>query len=318
MENRAYALITGVFLIGVIAAIIVAAQWLGGDRRERVSYRVVATQPVSGLNAQAQVRYRGIAVGRVTTIALDAKDRRRILIGIEVDTEVPVTRGTFAQLGMEGITGIAYVHLLDEGKDDSPPLKAADGVAEIAARPSFMDSLSDNAEGVARDARELIGNLNKLLAPENRERITKTVASLERVAANLEATSAKLPGAIERADARLNAWLSEDSRKAAHQSLERLNQTAATLPELAREAQRLAQDARTLVGQIGKLSAETQGAAVSLREGTLPRVNSLADSVDRGAQRIGRLAYELERNPDSLLWGRAPLRPGPGEPGFQP
>ena len=50
MENRAYALLTGVFLIGIVAAIIVWAQWLGGDRHERVPYRVVATQPVSGLN----------------------------------------------------------------------------------------------------------------------------------------------------------------------------------------------------------------------------------------------------------------------------
>jgi phospholipid/cholesterol/gamma-HCH transport system substrate-binding protein len=318
MENRAYALITGAFLIGIIAAILVAAQWLGGDQRERVPYRVIATQPVSGLNVQAQVRYRGIGVGRVTTIALDPKDRRRILVGIEVDREIPVTRGTYAQLGMEGITGIAYVHLLDDGKDDSPPVKAADGVAEIAARPSFMDSLSDNAEGVARDARELIANLNKLLAPENRERITKTVASLERVAANLDATSQKLPGAVERLDARVNAWLAEDNRKLARQSLEHLNETAAALPELAREAQRVAQDTRALVGQIGTLSAESQGTALSVREETLPRVNSLADSVQRGAQRIGRLAYELERKPDSVLWGRGPARPGPGEPGFKP
>ena len=85
MENRAYALMTGLFLIGIVAAIVVAAQWLGGDQTVRVPYRVVATQPVTGLNPQAQVRYRGIGVGRVTAINLDPKDARRILIDTEVD-----------------------------------------------------------------------------------------------------------------------------------------------------------------------------------------------------------------------------------------
>jgi len=302
MENRAYALLTGVFLIGIVAAIIVWAQWLGGDRHERVPYRVVATQPVSGLNPQASVRYRGINVGRVTSLALDPRDRRRILVDLEVDKEIPITRGTYAQLGMEGITGVAYVHLLDEGKDDKPLQEQE----LITMRPSFMDTISDSAEDLARDSRVLVASLNKLLDEENRSHIKKTLASLERISQNLDATSE-----------RVARWVYDDNRKLVRQSLERLNETAATLPELAREAQRLAQDTRVLVGQVGKLSADAQGATASLREGTLPQVNSLAESVERGAQRIGRLATELNAKPDSLLWGRAAPLPGPGEPGFK-
>jgi phospholipid/cholesterol/gamma-HCH transport system substrate-binding protein len=302
MENRAYALLTGVFLIGIVAAIIVWAQWLGGDRHERVPYRVVATQPVSGLNPQASVRYRGINVGRVTSLALDPKDRRRILVDIEVDKEIPITRGTYAQLGMEGITGVAYVHLLDEGKDDKPLQEQE----LITMRPSFMDTISDSAEDLARDSRVLVASLNKLLDEENRSHIKKTLASLERISQNLDATSE-----------RVARWVDDDNRKLVRQSLERLNETAATLPELAREAQRLAQDTRVLVGQVGKLSADAQGATASLREGTLPQVNSLAESVERGAQRVGRLATELNAKPDSLIWGRAAPLPGPGEPGFK-
>jgi phospholipid/cholesterol/gamma-HCH transport system substrate-binding protein len=306
MENRAYALLTGIFLIGIVAATIVWAQWLGGDRHERLPYRVAATQPVSGLNPQASVRYRGINVGRVTAIGLDPKDRRRILVDIEVDKEIPITRGTYAQLGMEGITGVAYVHLLDDGKDDTPLADIPDAAAEITMRPSFMDSMSDSAEGLARDSRVLVANLNKLLDEENRAHIKKTLASLERVSQNLDAASE-----------RVARWVDDDNRKLVRQSLERLNETAATMPELAREAQRLAQDTRALVAQVGKLSADAQGATASLRDGTLPQMNSLAESVERGAQRVGRLATELNTKPDSLIWGRAAPLPGPGEPGFK-
>lgn len=318
MESRAFALITGAFVLGLVACLIAWAQWLAKEPLARTRYRVVSTIPVAGLNPEAQVRYRGMGVGRVNTIGLDPKDKRRILIGIEVDDAIPVTRGTYAQLGMEGITGIAYVHLLDDGKDMSPAPAAADGIAELTLRPSFMDTLSDGAEGTVREARELIAALHALLNEDNRKRIGSTLASLEKVAANLEATSQRLPGVVDRTDARLAAWLGEDNRRLARESLERMNEAMASLPALAKEAKQLAQDARGLVAQLGRLSAEAQAGAGAVREDTLPRVNALADTVERGAQRVGRLASELDRQPESLLWGRKPSRPGPGEPGFAP
>lgn len=318
MESRAFALITGAFVLGLLACLIAWAQWLAKEPLARTKYRVVSAIPVAGLNPEAQVRYRGMGVGRVNTIGLDPKDKRRILIGIEVDDAIPVTRGTYAQLGMEGITGIAYVHLLDDGRDQQPAAAAADGVAELALRPSFMDTISDGAEGTVREARELIAALHALLNEDNRKRIGTTLASLEKVAVNLEATSQRLPGVIDRTDARLGVWLGEDNRKLARDSLEKMKEAMASLPELTKEAKQLAQDARGLVAQIGKLSTEAQAGAGAVREDTLPRVNALADTVERGAQRVGRLAAELDRQPDSLLWGRKPSRPGPGEPGFAP
>lgn len=318
MESRAFALITGAFVLGLLACLVAWAQWLAKEPLARTKYRVVSTIPVAGLNPEAQVRYRGMGVGRVNTIGLDPQDKRRILIGIEVDDAIPVTRGTYAQLGMEGITGIAYVHLLDEGRDPQPAAAAADGVAELMLRPSFMDTISDGAEGTVREARELIAALHALLNEDNRKRIGSTLASLEKVAANLEATSQRLPGVIDRTDARLGAWLGEDNRRLARDSLEKMNDALASLPELTKEAKQLAQDARGLVAQIGRLSAEAQAGAGTVREDTLPRVNALADTVERGAQRVGRLAAELDRQPESLLWGRKPSRPGPGEPGFAP
>jgi len=202
------------------------------------------------------------------------------------------------------------VHLLDDGNDAAKLPKGA----EIPAKPSFMDTLSDSAEGISKDARELIVNLNKLVTPENREKFSRTLSSLEKLSANLTEVSEKLKPTVDRA----NAMLSDDNRKVVRESLDNLNQTSKTLPDIAREARELAVDTRKLIGQIGTLSGEAQGTAVSMRESTLPQVGSLAESMERSAVRFGRLAYELERAPDSVLWGKKPARPGPGEPGFQP
>jgi phospholipid/cholesterol/gamma-HCH transport system substrate-binding protein len=309
---------TGLFVLGLGACILVWAHWLAKDPLTRKPYRVVSTIPVSGLKQEAAVRYRGMEVGRVTAIGLDKKDKRRILIGVEVNEEIDVTRGTYAQLGMEGITGIAYVHLLDDGKDMTPLAAGPDGVPEVMLRPSFFDTLSDGAEGTVREVRELIASLHDLLDETNRKRIGATLASLEKISSQLEATTQRLPGFIDRNDARLATLLGEANQKQAREALENLNRTMAAMPELLKEADNLVRDARGLAAQVGKLSAEAQSGASSIREDTLPRVNSLAETVERSAQRVSRVAAELDRRPESLIWGRQPARPGPGEPGFAP
>jgi phospholipid/cholesterol/gamma-HCH transport system substrate-binding protein len=318
MESRAYALITGLFVLGLAGGLVFWAHWLAKEPIARTTYRVVATIPVSGLRPEAQVRYRGMPAGRVAAIALDRGDSRRILITIEVDEDIPVTRGTWAQLGMEGITGIAYVHLLDDGADPSPPARGADGIAELALRPSLVDTLADGAESAMREVRELVAALKALADEDNRRRVGTTLASLEKTARNLERSAARLPGAIERTDARIQAWLSEENRGLARETLGRLAAAAAALPELAREAKILAAEARGAVERIGAAAAEAHAGASALREETLPRVHALAETLERGAERIARLAEGLEREPQSLVWGTRPARPGPGEPGFVP
>lgn len=313
MESRAYALITGLFVLGIAACIVLWAHWLSKTPVERTAYRVIATGAVSGLNPEAQVRYRGMGVGRVSSIVLDPKDPRRILVNVEVDSNIPVTKGTYAQLGMEGITGIAYVHLQDDYRNMEPKEKGSDGVVELPLRPAFFDTISDSAEGAVRDARELMASLNALLTPDNRKKINAMLASLERMSASLEQASARLPGTLARAD----ALMSDENRRNVAGVLDKANETAKNLPELTREMQQLVKDGRELVAQVNRLSTETQGAVGTVREDTLPRVNALAESVDRASQQVGRLALQLDREPQSAIFGRRPGRPGPGEAGFQ-
>lgn len=314
MESRAYALVTGLFVLGIAACIAVWAQWLAKTPQSRTAYRVVATVPVSGLNPEAQVRYRGISVGRVTGIALDAKDPRRILVDIEVDQGIPINKSTYAQLGMEGITGIAYVHLQDSYKDMALAEKSASGFVEIPLKPAFFDILADGAEATLADAREVMARLNDLMTPENRKHVAALLASLSRVSADLEVTAARLPNTLGRVD----AWLSEENRQLATKSLRGISETADELPQLTRETRQLVKDAREMAGQVGRLSGEATSTVVAVREETLPRVNSLAEQVERDSQRVGRLALQLDRDPQSLLLGKKPtVRPGPGEAGFQ-
>ena len=129
MENKSHAFLAGIFVIVFGLAGIGALFWFGGKKELTRDYVVVTRQNVTGLNPQGQVRYRGIQVGKVKAINLDPEDVRNILIAITISREVPVTRGTIAKLGYQGITGLAHVLLEETGKDTMPPRRA------LARRP---------------------------------------------------------------------------------------------------------------------------------------------------------------------------------------
>lgn len=50
---------------------------------------------------------------------------------------------------------------------------------------------------------------------------------------------------------------------------------------------------------------------------TLPKFNTLADELAAEARKLDQLLTDLGEQPQSLLFGRAPPPPGPGEPGFE-
>src|SRR3990172_9113386 len=120
MENKAYALAAGLFTLVLGASVIVASMWFSGRTEAQDTYVLESRFPVTGLNLQAPVRFRGIDVGKVEAIEFGASDSRLILIRVAVRSDTPVTKGTYAQLGSQGITGLAYVMLGDDGSRPQP------------------------------------------------------------------------------------------------------------------------------------------------------------------------------------------------------
>ena len=78
MENRSHALVAGFFTIFFGLAAIVAIWWLGQSDPTTLGYVLETRGNVTGLNPQAQVRYRGIRAGKVESIEPDASVRIRV------------------------------------------------------------------------------------------------------------------------------------------------------------------------------------------------------------------------------------------------
>lgn len=300
MENRAYALAAGIFTLVLVAAGVFSLWWFSGQREKTRDYLLVSTYNVTGLNPQAQVRYRGIRVGKVVEIHLDKSNTRNILILIRVNEEVPVTAGTVARLGYQGVTGIAHV-LLEDSDKNLAPLSGQDGEPpRIAMQPSLIQEVSDVGADTLRQAHDLLASANALLNEENRDHITHTLANLDGASSNLQPALKELPDTL----ARLRLVLSDDN----------LRNLSATL----KNSQQAAGDARQLMVSLHRLSEHLdQGTAAG--EGNLgvlsPRWKDVAADVSTSTRQLNRVLQQVEQSPQSLIFGhQAP--PGPGEPGF--
>ena len=116
MENKAHALAAGLFTLLLVAGLIAVALWFGGDDVAYVPFRVTTSTSVAGLKVEAPVRYRGVEVGKVQSIHIDPGIKGHIHIRLGVTEGTPVTKSTYARLGYQGVTGLAYVALDDNGE----------------------------------------------------------------------------------------------------------------------------------------------------------------------------------------------------------
>jgi len=141
MENDKRYFIEGLFIIGLTIAAALFAVWLvGTGHRDDVTYRIRFAESVSGLAIGDPVKFHGVEVGNVATMALDPGDPRFVSVEVRLRKDTPVKTDTKAQLKLKGITGVVYIEL-DGGSAGAKPLLAAtpeDQVPEIRYEKSSL------------------------------------------------------------------------------------------------------------------------------------------------------------------------------------
>ncbi len=305
MENRAYALAAGLFTLLLGAAVVVTAMWFSGNTVETVNYVLESKFAVTGLNIQAPVRLRGVDVGKVKSIEFDPENSQLILIGVDVTAGTPITRGTVAQLGSQGVTGLAYVMLDDDGKkpEPLPPSEAKND--RIPVRQAFLDQLTGSGKDLVAEISEVGRRLNTLLGGKNQAQLMRTLSSLETATQGIATLTRHLEPGMKEFPA-----LTADARKT-------LQRADALLVNLNTLTQQLSQRVDTLE-RVAKSAEQMGGSAQSLSAETLPRIGVLLDELARNSRNLDRLISNMNDQPTSLVFGRVPPPPGPGEPGFEP
>ncbi|CAN0623803.1 phospholipid/cholesterol/gamma-HCH transport system substrate-binding protein [Burkholderia multivorans] len=300
MENKSHAFWAGLFTIALSLAIAGTVFWFNVDRAVRIPYDLIARTNVTGLFPDAAVRYRGLDVGKVQSIAFDRTHPGQIVIRIMVDKDAPITQSTFGSLGFQGVTGIAFVQLDDTGRDLAPLPSSTKAVAQIPMHPSLFDQIQQRGDMLLRQLELAAKSANALLSADMRAQLKATAASMQQAADGVTTLSKSLGPAVAELPA----------------TMDQVNRTMAS-------ASTLLKPDGPLVSNLNKAGSAAEQVGVALNElngrvqyDTLPRFNTLATSVGDASRTLKDVAGDLGRNPSSLLFGSPGPAPGPGETGF--
>jgi phospholipid/cholesterol/gamma-HCH transport system substrate-binding protein len=268
----------------------------------------------------------------VTHIGFDPMIKGNVLVRIDVDTNLPLTRTAFSTLGYQGVTGLAYVQLDNDGPSDETLSTSADQPTRIPFRPGFLSQFADQGTFLLEQAQRISESVGELLSPANQKAIMGSVQAIGNSAEKLGAASARFQTIMdaqfgpERTDIPALVADTRSTMKALQKTSNELNTTALATTQTAQALTRIGQQISAdggMLEQLGQSAAALNQSVTTINAALLPNTVRAAEGAARTANSATRAARGIDRamgtiadNPQSLLYGSGNPAPGPGEPGF--
>lgn len=299
------------FKIGLLAATAIVALFVAalalGLRTARIpttTYHAFFDESVQGLEVGSPVKYRGVRIGNVDSIAI-APDGRHVAVRLAIlrpesrrlrldRSRAPAVR---ARLASQGVTGVKFVDL-DFFTGPAELLPFPTPPRTIPTQVSLFKDLEQGLDAIGSRLTRLIDQMTstldkvELLVDDLRaedipgrlaaaiDTTTATVTRLRRLIANVD--RAALPAKAARSLANVDAALARVDRLVA--------QVAGDAPGLLASARR----ATDAAGRLGRAAT-----------GSVDELDLTLRDIAEAARSLRELADELERDPDMFLKGRA-------------
>jgi phospholipid/cholesterol/gamma-HCH transport system substrate-binding protein len=328
METRANHVLIGSFVLVFLAALALFVVWISKLQvdREYAYYDVLFSDSVSGLGEGGDVRFNGIKVGSVDRIVIDRVDPAKVKVTLSLDADTPVRQNSFAQLELQGITGVSYVQI-SGGTADSPIIPGSGSRSGehpvIPARPSKIAELIQAAPELLARSADLLERANALLSQQNEQSITEILANLKTVTGALAGREKALTATLDNLERA--SGTAEDMMRGVRDAVARFNDLAASADKtlasarttfghvdnvLAKDIPPLIDETRKTAATLAKLSNEIQDVIADNREPLhaftregVPEFRQFMGDARILIDSLSRLANRLEEDPSRLLFG---------------
>jgi len=299
-----FVLLLGVLLVGVVL-------WLGKgfDQKTYDLYYAYMEESVTGLSVDASVKYRGVEVGRVKEIVLDPDNPQQVRLTLEIERGTPIKEDTIAILDVQGLTGLAIVDLTG-GSRESPPLaaKAGEPYPVIKTGPSLLVRFDRAATRLFTNLNRVTENIDTLLDETNRTALSQMLKDLSTLTQTLTAKKHQFDEGITNAAQTMDHLI---------QTTRMLNEEMPLIIERMYASAEALETMANSVGQtstaVGSVVQETKPDIERFSQHTLGELNALVAELRQLTATLQRTAQQMEREPNSLIFGRQPQPRGPGE-----
>ncbi len=316
MENKANYALIGMFVLVAMMALLGFVIWLTGFQANQKydSYEIAFEGGVRGLSQGSEVRFNGLGVGEVMSLAWGEDNPNLVVAEIQVRDRTPIDVNSTAQLTPLGLTGMNYIEITP-GADVNAPLMAdmpGRGTKRIVGEASSVDELLTGGGDVVVAAQTALKNANLLLSPENLGAFTSILKNVEAITASVDLSEvdpeklndlmdsftsaadaiAATAKSIEGTSATIDAVVKQDLKAVlskAEGTLANLDTTVSSFDGTADE--------------VDALIADTQAAINKLSNSGLTDLEDTVDAVRRLVTTLGRVADSLEQNPAQFVSG---------------
>ncbi|WP_456392141.1 MlaD family protein [Nitratifractor sp.] len=302
--------LVGLFVLIFTVLALGFAFWLAkyGFEEQYDLYRIYFDEPVDGLTIDSTVKLKGVDVGKVNAIELDPKNIERIRVLIRLKHGTPVTRGMYAVLKLQGITGLSYVQI-EGGKRGEALLKPKDDeIPVIPARHSLSYQLAQKAPELLHKLDSAVERFNTLLSEHNQ-------AQLSRILDHTASATAKALVVEDRIIAlsdELNTTLRHFDRRT--EDLKKgIDRIVVTLDEELPPVMKNIRSAGENISRVARgIDRRLKRGEYDLRKIVRPLEVDLSELSYR-YQELAEDLKNLSRHPSSLIFGGARPPKGPGE-----
>ncbi|AUR50805.1 MlaD family protein [Aquella oligotrophica] len=301
MKNNRLYLTVGSFVVVGFAIIIGIWLWFSTSKRQAYdTYQVVFHEPVDGVTTNSVVKYNGVEVGKVFSIDLDRNDPHNIMVRINVNQGLPITTTTYATIKGQGITGMSFINLGLNKNESFTVIKPHDSepYPTIPSKPSLLYSLSEQAQSVTGNIKDISVDIKQMLNESN-------LVHINRIVKNLDVLTAALAGQAGNIDKTMN----QINEVLINFNTNAKNMNGAIL-ELTDLSKSLKKNSDSLDNVLDTFQNNTLR---SINTVLLPNLNQTVTNMSRTSSQVDELMRTINQNPTVLIRGKAPAQPGPGE-----
>jgi len=300
MYERTNYLAVGVFILLGTIVLLAVGFWVGGVGQTvpTSQYTIVFERDVNGLSVGSPVRYMGVDVGEVTAIQLHRTVHTAIQVGIEVDSSTPIDSGTYASLGYQGITGVAFINLAeDSGEHEQIAVSADQDHPIIPTRDVGIAALLHSGPEVLARVNNVLDDVGLVLGEDNRSSATQVLENLVQITSAL----AEQRDALAVLPVRMNESLDkfQDTLElAAELTTEARPDLLAAMQNLRQATDRLA----NVTGRVEYWVVENDAAIDSFLAGGVGETAALITDTQAAMRELQKLGAELRNNPSRIVY----------------
>ena len=319
MNNKVnYTLIGFLVFIGV-ALILGFTYWLlqPKSEQEMQKYHINFDESVLGLNIDAPVKYRGISVGKVSSLQINPENSEQVQVMVTILKTTPIKVDTVAKLTAQGITGLSYINL-SMGSRSAEDLKLIEGndLPIIRTVPSFFENFESSLGSMSTKLSSTLAQTEKLLNDENQKQITilltrtatfmdkldkvlddKTINHLQSSVKNFDSVSAKVDGLTPNVD------------KFIDKSIEWEDKISTSLGSIMVSYKNIS---NTMV-EVKRAVASGEFNVKDIADDVVPTMNNTLLEMQELMIRIDGMMEHYERSPGDVLFKQEEVKKGPGE-----